>query len=304
MTPAEAPLEVAYALMLPLGRFSRGVLSAVAGLVFVVPAASAQAPPGRHVKASLVAESDAVRPGQPLTVGIRLEMEKGWHTYWRNPGDSGLPTRVKWDLPAGFTAGEILWPYPIRFATGPLVSYGYEHDVLLPVEIRVPTTVAASEVRIAARVDWLECLEACLPGRADVSLALPVRATSAPGSQTALFAEARHRLPRKDPAWRFSASSAAGTVSLVVRPPRGTALREACFFPVTPRLLDYAQPQKLTGEGAVHRLALARDPNGAPSDHLAGVLVAATADGAVAVEVDVPLASGPARTSMKQEKNR
>jgi DsbC/DsbD-like thiol-disulfide interchange protein len=288
--------------MLPFGRLSRGVLSAVAGLALGAPHVGAQTPPGRHVKASLVAETDAARPGQPLTVGIRLEMEKGWHTYWRNPGDSGLPTRVKWELPAGFSAGEILWPYPDPFRSGPLVSYGYEHEVLLPVEIRVPTALADSEVRIAARVDWLECLEACLPGRANVSLTLPVRAAAAPGPQAALFAEARRRLPKKDAAWRFSASSTAGGVSLVVRPPRGTALREAYFYPVTPRLIDYAQPQKLTGEGAVHRLALARDPNGAPSDRLAGVLVAGTGAGALAVEVDVPLVSGPARASLKQEK--
>jgi thiol:disulfide interchange protein DsbD len=273
------------------------MLSAVVLLTPLRPAgAVAQASPGRHVKASLVAGADAIQAGQPLTVGIRLEMEKGWHTYWRNPGDSGLPTRVKWELPPGFTAGEILWPYPIRFTTGPLVSYGYEHDVLLPAEIRVPPAVAGPEVRVAARVDWLECLEACLPGRADVSLTLPVRAAAAPGSQAALFAEARRRLPRKDPAWRFSASSAAGGVSLVVRPPRGTDLREAYFYPVTPRLLDYAQPQKLTREGAAHRLALARDPNGAPSDRLAGVLVAGTVSGPLAVEVDVPLVSGPPGT--------
>jgi thiol:disulfide interchange protein DsbD len=281
--------------MLPFARFSRGALSALAVPLILSSSVSAQAPPGRHVKASLVAETDAVQPGRPLTVGIRLEMEKGWHTYWRNPGDSGLPTRAKWDLPPGFAAGEILWPYPIRFPTGPLVSYGYEHDVLLPVEIRVPASMTGPEVRIAARVDWLECLEACLPGRADVSLTLPVRAAAGPGPHAALVSEARRRLPKKDPAWRFSASSpsAAGSLSLVVRPPRGTDLREAYFYPTTPRLLDYAQPQKLTREGVAHRLALARDPNGAPSDRLAGVLVAGTAAGAVAVEVDVPLVSGP-----------
>jgi thiol:disulfide interchange protein DsbD len=288
--------------MLPFACFSGGVVSAVVGLALGVPGASARSSPPRHVKASLVAESDAVRPGQPLTLGIRLEMEKGWHTYWRNPGDSGLPTRARWNLPPGFAAGEIRWPSPIRFATGPLVSYGYEHDVLLPVEIQVPTALATSDVRIAARVDWLECLEACLPGRADVSLTLPVRATAGPGSQAALFAEARRRLPKKDPTWRFSALSAAGGVSLVVRPPRGVALREAYFYPATPRVLDHAHPQTLTRERASHRLALARDPNGAPTDRLTGVLVADTGASAFAVEVDVPLASGPARTSIEQER--
>lgn len=288
--------------MLPASR-PGGWVSALTSLLLAlgVTSGSGQVPAGRHVKASLVAETDAASPGQALTVGIRLEMEKGWHTYWRNPGDSGLPTRVKWDLPPGFAAGEIQWPYPVQFRTGPLVSYGYAHDVLLPVEIRVPAAPAAGEVRIAARVDWLECQEACLPGRADVSLAVPVRATAAPGRQAALFAKARRRLPRKDPAWGFAAASAAGRVSLAVRPPHGVALREAYFYPATPRLLDHAQPQTLAREGAVHRLALALDPNGAPMGRLAGVLVAGTGDGPLALDVDVGIGSGPARASSKQE---
>jgi DsbC/DsbD-like thiol-disulfide interchange protein len=281
-----------------------GQLSALAGLAvaFGAPNAIAQTSPPRHVKASLVAETDSVRPGQPLAVGIRLEMEKGWHTYWRNPGDSGLPTRVRWELPEGFAAGEIRWPYPIRFTTGPLVSYGYEHDVLLLVEIRVPPAVAAREVRLAGRVDWLECRETCLPGKAEVTLTLPVRTDAAPGPHAVLFAAVRRRLPAKDPGWRFSVSPPGQGLSLVVRPPRGQALREAYFYPVTPRLVDYAKPQGLEREGGAYRLALARDPNGAPAGRLAGVLVAETNSGTVAVEVDAPIASGPARTSMKQER--
>jgi thiol:disulfide interchange protein DsbD len=222
-------------------------------------------------------------------VGIRLEMEEGWHTYWRNPGDSGLPTRVKWELPPGFAAGEVLWPYPVRFGTGPLVSYGYEHEVLLPVEIRVPPATAPGEVRLAARVDWLECQEACLPGRADVSLVLPVRATATPGPHAGLFTKARQRLPARDPAWRFSVSRASRSLRLGIRAPRGRPLREAYVYPVTPRLVDYARPQVLEREGAGYRLELGLDPNGAPAARLAGVLVAESGRGTVAVEVDVPI---------------
>jgi hypothetical protein len=87
-----------------------------------------------------------------------------------------------------------------------------------------------------------------------------------------------------------------------VRPPRGTALREAYFYATTPRVVDYAKPQELARDGAAHRLTIVRDPNGAPAERLAGVLVAGTGSGTVALDVDVPLASGPARTSMKQEK--
>jgi thiol:disulfide interchange protein DsbD len=261
---------------------SSGLWSVLAGLALALGAATAgeQTPRGRHVKASLVSDVDAVRPDQPLTLGIRLEMEKGWHTYWRNPGDSGLPTRVKWALPEGFVVGEIRWPYPIRFETGPLVSYGYEHEVLLPVEVRVPALPGSGDVRIAARVDWLECQEICLPGRADVSLTLPVRPKASRGPEAPLFAEARRR----------------------VRSPRGADLREAYLYAVTPRLLDYAKPQRLTREGAAHRLELSRDPNGTPAESLAGVLVAGTESGTVAVEVDVKIASRPARASPRQER--
>jgi DsbC/DsbD-like thiol-disulfide interchange protein len=235
-------------------------------------------------------------------VGIRLEMEKGWHTYWRNPGDAGLPTRVTWDLPEGLTAGEIRWPYPARFSTGPILSYGYEHEVMLLVEVRVPPTIGAGQLRLSGRVDWLECQQTCLPGKADVVLTLPVRAATAPGPHAALFGEARRRLPAKDPAWRFSLSPPVHGLSLVVRPPRGQVVRAAYFYPVTLRLVDYARPQELERDGDAYRLVLGRDPNSAPSGRLAGVLVAETGNGTVALEVDVPLASGPARTSMRQER--
>jgi DsbC/DsbD-like thiol-disulfide interchange protein len=200
------------------------------------------------------------------------------------------------------TAGEIRWPYPARFATGPVVSYGYEREVLLLAELRVPSSRGGPELRVTGHVDWLECQEACLPGKADVTLTLPVRASAAPGPHAGLFAEARRRLPSRDPAWRFSASPPAQGLVLVVRPPRGHVVREAYFYPVTTRLVDYARPQELGREGEAYRLTLGRDPNGAPSGRLTGVLVADTSGGAVALEVDVPLASGPARTSMRQER--
>jgi thiol:disulfide interchange protein DsbD len=208
---------------------------------------------------------------------------------------------VRWELPAGFEAGEVRWPYPIRFRTGHLVSYGYEHEVLLPVEIRVPAATSGREARLAARVDWLECEEACLPGRAEVSLTLPVRGAAALGEHARLFAAARRRLPARDAGWRFAASPAGGAFRLAVHAPRGTALRDAYFFPLTPRLVDYSKPQPLRNEGAAYRLEIARDPNGAPAARLAGVLVAETASGTSALEVDVPLAAGVRKTSIDQE---
>jgi thiol:disulfide interchange protein DsbD len=251
-----------------------------------------------HVTASLVAEADAVVPGRALAVGVRLRMEAGWHTYWRNPGDAGLPTRARWTLPGGFAAGELQWPVPERFASGPIASYGYSREVLLPVEVRVPATLAASEVRLAARVDWLECREACLPGRAEVSLVLPVRSASRPGPSAAAFAEARRLLPAPRPGWDVSATAEGSSLVLAVRP-AGEIPKGAYFFPLEPRVIDHAREQALERAAARrYRLRLARDPNGPPVERLRGVLAVETDGGRRALAVDVPVpARGPARAS-------
>ena len=241
-------------------------------------------------------ETDAVRPGQPLTVGIRLEMEKGWHTYWRNPGDSGLPTRVKWDLPPGLHGRRdpVAVPEPLQ-RRGPLVSYGYEDEVLLPVEIRVPRRSVAGEVA-GSRAGRLARVPGGLPAGAGGPLAHAARARDgAPGPQAALFAEARRRLPRKDPAWRFSVSSAARAPEPRRPAPRGAGAARGVLLPADaagPR--PRAARRRSTRRGAVHRLALARDPNGAPTGRLAGVLVAGPEPARSPLDVDVPLASRPA----------
>src|SRR5258706_15968128 len=111
-----------------LRRIALALIACACGAVSAAPVRT------EHVEADLVAASDAVVPGQPLAVALRLKMIPGWHTYWRNPGDSGEPTRIEWKLPAGYAAGGILWPEPRRLPAGPLMNYGYEGEVLLPVD--------------------------------------------------------------------------------------------------------------------------------------------------------------------------
>ncbi|MGH9886217.1 MAG: protein-disulfide reductase DsbD domain-containing protein, partial [bacterium] len=140
------------------------ILSAILTVPAILHAA-----PSRNVRATLVTEAASIQPGQPFQVGLRLEMAPEWHTYWKNPGDSGLATRIRWTLPEGWSAGPLQWPIPQRIAAGPLMSFGYEHAVFLLTEMTPPRGVASgTTVRIAARADWLECKEACLPGRADL----------------------------------------------------------------------------------------------------------------------------------------
>jgi thiol:disulfide interchange protein DsbD len=174
------------------------------------------------------------------------------------------------------------------------VSYGYEHEVLLPVEIRVPPTLPSDEVRLTARVSWLECEEVCLPGKAELVLALPVQTNPAPSPAAALFEKTRTRIPTKDPAWGVSATSGEGNIALAVNPPQGTTLDEAYFYPVTRRVIDYSKPQALGAFDGGHLLELPRHPRGKTVETLEGVLVGRTAKGTVALQVDVTLAARPA----------
>lgn len=271
-------------------RMLKRVLGSVVLCLFAGGATFIEAAPrSPHVIATLVAERDAVQPGKPLVAGVRLVMDPGWHTYWHNPGDAGLPTRASWTLPDGFSAGELQWPRPGRFNTGPLVSFGYEEEVLLPVQVRVPDEVAGRQVTLAARVSWLECQQVCVPGKADVALTLPVRHETAPSPEAELFAATRERLPRPADEWRFSTSVGETSIELAVTPPGGVTLEEAYFYPVTRRLLDYSKPQRLRSSESGIVLTLPRDSKGSAVERLEGVLVGRAGHDPVALVVDVPL---------------
>ncbi len=145
-----------------------------------------------HVEAQLVSEVTAAVPGEPFRVGLRMTMDPKWHTYWINPGDAGLTTKIKWTLPEGVEAGEIQWPTPIKFGEEQeIIGYGYEDTVLLPVEVTVPADFSGAELTLQARVDWLACKEACIPGRAELSISLPVVAAGEPDRSTHAEAFAR-----------------------------------------------------------------------------------------------------------------
>ena len=122
---------------------------------------------------SLVADTAAVAPGQPFTVGVRLKMAPGWHTYWQFSGDSGAPVKVEWQIPAGFTAGPLQWPLPkAHLDEGDMLTYIHEDEVLLLAEIAPPATLPAGDITLKAQVKWLVCEQTCVPGGGDVELKL------------------------------------------------------------------------------------------------------------------------------------
>jgi thiol:disulfide interchange protein/DsbC/DsbD-like thiol-disulfide interchange protein len=157
-----------------------------------VPASAAVRPPQagdkQHpVLARLIADRDVAAPGGTVRVGVVLEQQHGWHTYWRSPGDIGMPTTIAWKLPDGATASSFEYPIPQRFEDTGIVSYGYEDQVLLYSTIALPASLPAGTHEIAARVDWLVCEANCIPGGVDLALPLTVGADSGPNTFAALF---------------------------------------------------------------------------------------------------------------------
>jgi DsbC/DsbD-like thiol-disulfide interchange protein/cytochrome c biogenesis protein CcdA len=266
-------------------------------ILLLLPAGNVASEPVRteHVEAELIAATTAIEPGKPLAVALRLKMIPRWHTYWRNPGDSGEPTALEWKLPAGWSAGPIHWPPPQRLPAGPLMNFGYEDEVLLLTDISVPAN-ASGNAKLGARASWLVCNEEhCIPEEAHLALSLPVGAGQ-PSSWTRAIAETRAALPVKADAlgaWRFAAQSEARQVALKIVPPKGIAPKSLVFFPFDEGKIENAGAQSFarSGEGFVLRIPKAVQPAGAFT-RVAGVLIAdrpLRPDGPRAVEIDVPV---------------
>jgi len=166
-----------------------------------------------QVKAELMAHApEGIAPGKAVWLGLAITHQPHWHTYWKNPGDSGLPTTFEWKLPVGFAAGDIEWPTPKKLPIGPLLNYGYDGTVLLPVKVSVPAAFAGDQLAVSLKADWLVCKDVCIPESGEFTISVPARAATA--AQSALFDAARAAAPRDVPA---DASAALEGDKLVVR---------------------------------------------------------------------------------------
>jgi len=258
-------------------RFLARMLAALT-LLAAFPAAAQPVDTG-HLVAELVARDQSVAPGSTTYVALRQKIDKGWHTYWRNSGDSGEATRIAWTLPAGWTAGDIVWPAPSRQPTGPLMNYGYHDEVLLPVPITAPASARPGEtITLKAAASFLVCEEICVPE--DAVLTLTVRVADG--------------LAKPDPKWGApvartlaDAPAPAGFTATFAKQGAGVALAvtgaalqgadvsDAYFFPFDSTAIDHAKPQKI--ERGPDGLTLTLTPGyafqeGAGPKEMAGVL--------------------------------
>jgi DsbC/DsbD-like thiol-disulfide interchange protein len=273
----------------------------VAAFLVVLIAGVSSADASENVSATLLSERAAIEPGRPFHVGLLMKMRRGWHTYWKNPGDSGMPLRITWSLPAGFKAGPIEWPAPERIAEKDLMSYGYDGEVLIPVEITPPAHVVADSVTIAGTFEWLECKDICLPGSATLNISLPVRPGQPAASPNArAFAKARSRIPTAPIGWSFAAEAGPRAISLGFHPPPGIGPRRGYLFVDQPLVADYAAPQGFERIEGGYRVTVRPAANASGTlDHVSGVLVVeGGSTPRTAVQVNVPLKAGdpaPAR---------
>jgi thiol:disulfide interchange protein DsbD len=223
-------------------------IALLAALAMAAPAAAQFGAVDPMVDATLVSERSSVAPGETVYLALHQEITPGWHTYWRNPGDSGEATQLTLDLPAGWSAGEMVWPTPTAYPLGPLTNYGYSDAVTLPVPVQVPAGAPVGEVTIPARATWLVCEDICIPEEADLSITLRVGESRAAPAGQALIAAAIATAPSQaGDRLRAGIVKADDTLVLTLV---GQALegglrgvRNLEIFPLESGIIDHAAPQ-------------------------------------------------------------
>jgi thiol:disulfide interchange protein DsbD len=273
----------------------------LSGLLGLALLANSPALAQSKTRASLLLEAEAARPGDTVMAAVRLQMAKGWHTYWRNPGESGKATEITWKLPAGVTAGAILWPPPEIHVASEMTTYVYHDEVWLLVPLKLdPALRPGTGLELAAEVDWLECEVACVPGNAKVNARLEMADTPRASEHAAAFAAWRQRIPQPNPALsaraRWGAPGAGGKAELVIEGsvlpdfvPGDFLAYESADFEVTPAV------KSLPAAAGQFRLSKPVNLFGEmPPTRLSGLLVEVADRSRIskAVEVDLALGSG------------
>ena len=204
-----------------------------------------------QVRAELLAFApDGVQPGKPLWVGLQIAHQPEWHTYWKNSGDSGLPTVLEWQLPEGITAGDIAWPTPKKIAIGTLANYGYENTVLLPVPLTVAKGFNGEQLDIKLKAAWLVCKKECIPQEGDFTLSIPAKSSTALQGRAFQAAFDAAPKPLAAGASQVEVSGKAIKVALSGLPGSLTG-KELAFFPETGSVIEPAAKWTQSWQGSV-----------------------------------------------------
>jgi thiol:disulfide interchange protein/DsbC/DsbD-like thiol-disulfide interchange protein len=226
-------------------------------LAWALPAAASDTVRTDEVRAQFIAHApNGVAPGRALWLGLKLEHAPQWHTYWKNPGDSGLPTTLAWTLPTGVATGEIDWPTPERLPFGPLINYGYENTVVLPVPVQLDAGWSGPRLEVALQAEWLVCKTECIPQSGDFRLSLPADGRPLIGHARD-FEAAWAARPNEWAGARATARVDGGALQLTVDGlPPAVQGRPAEVFPETGGVLEPAAPVTQDWQDGAWRSAL------------------------------------------------
>ena len=253
------------------------------------------------VKVELVAEGSTIQSNQPFWVALHLKLEKGWHVYWKNPGDAGLPLQLKWTLPEGFQSEPLQWPFPEKFTIEELVGFGYHDEVILLSRIIPPSNlVKGQDVQLAGEVKWLVCSSStCQPGSIPVKLDLKVDSEPAQKNELAseVFNKARLKMPKSH--IQVKTVHKEGIVQLQVPSIDLTnvSVTGVSFFPEEQNIIDSSVEPVLAldevakdNNGYLVNLKMGEEI-GAKTQKLKGVLVVHTKDQkeGMAFDIDSPI---------------
>jgi thiol:disulfide interchange protein DsbD len=269
----------------------RGMTASCALLTFGLLACSRHADPRppTHSKATLIVGQTAATPGSRVNLGIQFVTDSGWHIYWQNPGDSGEPPRVQWQLPAGVTPGTLDWPTPKRLTTTAGTDYGYEGSTVLLSSVQVPATAQPGRFEMTGDLRWLVCRDFCIPQRTQLKAPLRIaQNTSVDESANELLQSAADHLPKPLPiAVRSSATSSVDGFQLTLVSDK--PIKHAEFFPSDEEQVENGAPQELASQRGTTSLTLRKSQYlRKEPERLRGVLVLNNRDG---YQIDVPIQS-------------
>jgi thiol:disulfide interchange protein len=149
-----------------------------------------------HTQVRLILSADIARPGDTVLAGVDMKMEPGWHTYWKNPGEAGMATKIEWQLPPGVTASEIQWPLPEKLPPAEVTTYGYDDEVMLIVPLKLAADLKPGPLDLKAKVSWLECKEVCIPGSGDIEATLNIGSETKPSADAGTFESWQGKIPK------------------------------------------------------------------------------------------------------------
>lgn len=230
-----------------------------------------------HTEVEMIPQFLSLADGQEFWIGVRFTPEPGWHTYWQNPGDSGLAPEIEWQFPPGFSVKEMVWPRPHRILADPLVTFGYDGESFLLYKISTPTDFfPEGEVAITAKVKWLTCKEICIPGTGSFDLRLPAVPEGGQSNPRFLEFHKKHKgqYPMHEAVGALKAWDRGPVWEITYKPSQFIpGMDHVQFYPYAADIVDYQDIHEFTVKDAIYTIRIRKSPQAENIDSLQGVLV-------------------------------